>query len=117
MESAGLPVGTQARSGVHPATTAGVGAAAFVVSDSMIAIGEFTDLWTLAHNWQRVLAMTTYWSRRRYSSTVSRSPTGIMGGGPGPVPPQGCRPDLTPHRPTQLSTWDSARQRASTMSP
>lgn len=37
-----------------------LGAAVFVASDSMIAVGKFTDLWTLAHNWQRVLVMTTY---------------------------------------------------------
>ena len=45
-------------SGVNRFTA--LGAAVFIVSDSMIAVGEFTDLWTLAHNWQRVLVMTTY---------------------------------------------------------
>ena len=45
-------------SGVNGFTA--LGAAVFVASDSMIALGEFTDLWTLAHNWQRVLVMTTY---------------------------------------------------------
>ncbi|MCU0262448.1 MAG: lysoplasmalogenase [Candidatus Nanopelagicales bacterium] len=45
-------------SGVNRFTA--LGAAVFVVSDSMIAVGEFTEVWTLAHNWQRVLVMTTY---------------------------------------------------------
>lgn len=45
-------------SGVNRFTA--LGAAVFVASDSMIAVGEFTDLWTLANNWQRVLVMTTY---------------------------------------------------------
>ena len=45
-------------SGVNRFTA--LGAAVFVASDTMIAVGEFTDLWTLAHNWQRVLVMTTY---------------------------------------------------------
>lgn len=45
-------------SGVNRFTA--LGAALFVASDSMIAVGEFTDVWTLAHNWQRVLVMTTY---------------------------------------------------------
>jgi uncharacterized membrane protein YhhN len=45
-------------SGVNRFTA--LGAAVFVASDSMIAVGKFTDLWTLAHNWQRVLVMTTY---------------------------------------------------------
>lgn len=37
-----------------------VGAAVFVVSDTLIAVGEFTDMLTLADNWQRVLVMSTY---------------------------------------------------------
>jgi uncharacterized membrane protein YhhN len=45
-------------SGVNRFTA--LGAAVFVASDSMIAVGEFSDLWTLADNWQRVLVMTTY---------------------------------------------------------
>jgi uncharacterized membrane protein YhhN len=45
-------------SGVNRFTA--LGAAVFIASDSMIAIGEFTDLWTLGPNWQRVLVMTTY---------------------------------------------------------
>jgi uncharacterized membrane protein YhhN len=45
-------------SGVNRFTA--LGAAVFVASDSMIAVGEFTELWTLAPNWQRVLVMTTY---------------------------------------------------------
>lgn len=45
-------------SGVNRFTA--LGAAVFVASDTMIAVGEFTDLWTLALNWQRVLVMTTY---------------------------------------------------------
>jgi uncharacterized membrane protein YhhN len=45
-------------SGVNRFTA--LGAAVFVASDSMIAVGTFTDLWTLAQNWQRVLVMTTY---------------------------------------------------------
>jgi alkenylglycerophosphocholine/alkenylglycerophosphoethanolamine hydrolase len=45
-------------SGVNRFTA--LGAAVFIASDTMIAVGEFTDLWTLALNWQRVLVMTTY---------------------------------------------------------
>jgi uncharacterized membrane protein YhhN len=37
-----------------------LGAAAFVVSDTLIAVGKFTDLLTIADNWQRVLVMSTY---------------------------------------------------------
>ena len=37
-----------------------LGAAVFVASDNMIAVGELTDRWTLAHHWQRVLVMTTH---------------------------------------------------------
>ena len=37
-----------------------LGAAVFVVSDTLIAVGEFTDMLTIADNWQRVLVMSTY---------------------------------------------------------
>jgi uncharacterized membrane protein YhhN len=37
-----------------------LGAALFVASDTLIAVGRFSDLLTIAVNWQRVLVMTTY---------------------------------------------------------
>ncbi|MGB9375102.1 MAG: lysoplasmalogenase [Jiangellales bacterium] len=45
-------------SGVNAYT--GLGAALFVASDTLIAVGRFTDLLTIAENGQRVLVMTTY---------------------------------------------------------
>lgn len=45
-------------SGVNAWTA--LGAALFVASDTLIAVGRFTDLLTVADSWQRVLVMSTY---------------------------------------------------------
>ena len=45
-------------SGVNAYTA--VGAAVFVASDTTLALGRFTDVLTIAENWQRALTMSTY---------------------------------------------------------
>ena len=45
-------------SGVNAWTA--LGAALFVASDTLIAVGRFTDLLTIGDNWERVLVMGTY---------------------------------------------------------